>query len=235
MALLWGLAAVAVIALYLGRVRGPREPASAGMFWDQVLAEAWLRRRWQRWRNIGLRGRATAHLGAGGRGPGRAADGRGPNTSCWWSTTRHAPRGWRRPKTRRSHGSPACTTMTMAILSTGRTPTVCSVWTGHQTKLREALDSITAVDAASEMPATLALARWMTADRPGAKIVVLGDGSELLRVLAAQSVTSGPSPTRGEGSTKAGRPGRRCGCFSPGRRWRSCALEWCLYQRRWIS
>ena len=64
----------------------------------------------------------------------------------------------------------------MAILSAGRTPTVSSGWTSDRAKLREALDSITAVDAAAEMPATLALAHWMTADRPGAKIVPLDSG-----------------------------------------------------------
>ncbi len=46
------LIAIAIIALYLRKPGRPREPASAGMFWDQVLAEEWLRRRWQRWRNV---------------------------------------------------------------------------------------------------------------------------------------------------------------------------------------
>ena len=63
----------------------------------------------------------------------------------------------------------------MAILSAAETPTVRAVWTSDKTKLRGALDSIAALDGASQMPATVALARRMTAYRPQPKIVILSD------------------------------------------------------------
>jgi hypothetical protein len=104
----------------------------------------------------------------------------------------------------------------MAILSAGRTPTVSAGWTSDRAKLREALGAIAPADAASEMPATLALARWMTADRPGAKVVALeGDSS-----------TTAVNPPL---------PRRPLWLFFAGAALALCAAEWCLFQRRWIS
>jgi hypothetical protein len=215
MALLWGLAAAAVIVLYLRRVRGPRQPASAAMFWDQVLADAWLRRRWQRWRNVVsalVQLLILALVVVALAEPRRSRPEQIVLVVDSEASSRLAAA--KEAAARRIAGLNDYDQM--AILSAGRAPTVSAGWTSDRAKLREAVDSISAVDAASDVPAALALARWMTADRPGAKVVVFA----------------------GECGTTAANPPelrRPLWWFFAGAALVLCALEWCLYQRRWIS
>jgi hypothetical protein len=63
----------------------------------------------------------------------------------------------------------------IAIISAAQTPTVHSMWSSDKAKLREAVASVTAIDAATAMPATITLARRLEAERPGIKIVILSD------------------------------------------------------------
>ncbi len=219
MALLWGLIALAVVALYLRAVRPRREAATAAMFWDRVLAEGWLRQRWRRWRNPAS---AAVQLAILALVVVALAEPRwsrpeqivlvvdnaaGDAKAAQLAAAKEAAGRWIAGLNDYDQ---------MAILSAGRTPTVSSGWTSDRAKLREALDSITAVDAAAEMPATLALAHWMTADRPGAKIVPLDSGG-------------------GTAAANPPLPRRPLLLFFAGAAQALCAVEWCLYQRRWIS
>ncbi len=236
MALCWGLAAAAVIVLYLRRVRGPRQPASAAMFWDQVLADAWLRRRWQRWRNVVsalvqllILALVVVALAEPRRSrPEQIVLVVDCAASSPLAAAKEAAARWIAASNDYDQ---------MAILSAARAPTVSAGWTSDRAKLREALGAITAVDAASDVPATLALARWMTADRPGARVVVLGEGnSKTTSPRVGQSPSPpAPLPERERGEIPAGRHGRPLWWFFAGAALVLCALEWCLYQRRWIS
>ena len=64
----------------------------------------------------------------------------------------------------------------MAVLSTSPVAAVGCVWTGDRAKLQESLQAVVAGESPSQMADTIALARRMAADRPGAKVVVLSDG-----------------------------------------------------------
>ncbi len=182
MDLLWGLIAAAVIALYLRKVRGPREPATAGMFWDQVWAAAWARRRWQRWRNpvsavvqLAVLALLVAALAEPRRSPPAKSllivDGAARMNADDVKPSRLAA-------AKEAAGrliAAASDYDEMAILSAAQAPTVRAGWTGDKAKLRAALDSIKAGEGGSQMPATVALARRMTAERPGAEIVIFSD------------------------------------------------------------
>ena len=183
MALLWGLIALAVVALYVRAVRSRREAATAGMFWDRVLAEGWLRQRWRRWRNPASAAVQLAILGLVVVALAEPRWSRPEQIVLVVNNAAGAKAGDAKPAQLAAAKEAAAHWIAglndydqMAILSAARTPTVSSAWTSDRAKLREALDSIAAVDATSEMPATLALAHWMTADRPGAKIVPLDSG-----------------------------------------------------------
>ena len=51
MALLCGLLALPIIAVYLRKLRWRRQSTATGMFWERVFAADGFRLRWLRWRN----------------------------------------------------------------------------------------------------------------------------------------------------------------------------------------
>ena len=190
------------------------------MFWDQVLDEGWFRQRWRRWRNAASAAVQLVILAL--VVVALAEPRRSRPEHIVLVVNNAAPVKPGQPPLEGSKETAALWIAAlndydeMAILSAARTPTVSSGWTSDRAKLREALDSIPAVDAASEMPATLALADWMTTGRPGARVVPLDPG----------------------GGTTAANPPRPCvplWLFFAGAALVLCAVEWCLYQRRWIS
>ena len=202
MALFWGLIALAVVALYLRAVRPRREAATAGLFWDRVLAEGWFRGRWRRWRNPASAAVQLVILALVVLALAEPRWSRPQQIVLVVNNAAGVKAGDAKPAQLAAAKAAAERWIAglndydqMAILSAGPTPTVSSGWTGNRAKLRVALDSIAAVNAAAELPATLALAHWMMADRPGAKIVVLGDESTLSSSLG-RTAPSPPTPLR---------------------------------------
>jgi hypothetical protein len=223
MALLWGLIALAVVALYLRAVRPRREAAGAGIFWDRVLAEGWFRQRWRRWREPASAAVQLAILALVVVALAEPRRSRPQQIVLVLVNAARATPGEPKPGPLPGAKETAARWIAglndydeMAILSAAPTPTVSSGWSSDRARLRMALDAISPLDAAAEMPATLALAHWMTADRPGAKIVAFA----------------------GDGGTTAANPPEPRGplwLYFAAAALALCAVEWCLYQRRWIS
>jgi hypothetical protein len=181
-ALFWGLIALPIIVLYLLTPRWRRREMTTGVLWEQVFAEQPARARWLPLRpalsvtvQLGILALIVLALAEPQFPPPRhvvlvidnparmnAADVKPSRLSAAKEAAGRLIEGLRDYDR-------------MAVLSAGRTPTVRCPWTGDQAQLQESLQSITAEGASSQLAATVALARRMTADYLDAKIVILSD------------------------------------------------------------
>jgi hypothetical protein len=247
--LLWGLLAVPIVILYLRRIRVRREPVATDMFWQQVFAERSARSAWQRWRwGVSL----AVQLAALGLMVLALADPQMPrprrivlivDTSAGMGATDGNPTRLADAKQvagRLISGLRDCDQM--AILAAGQSVGVRCNFTTDQTALQEAVGRLAAPAGgeSTQVPTTVELARRMLAGQPAGEIAVLSDGCfegateladtegvELIRVGQRAGNVALSRPVVQQPAPPLWPPLVGCGVLL-------LALEWGLYQRRWI-
>ncbi len=183
LALLWLLAAVAVVLLYRRRLRLRQEQVATDMLWQRVFAAEDKRDAWQRWRHpVSLAVQLTVLLllvlaAAEPRIPGPrcvvlVVDNSAGCTAADGGLTRLDQA---KETARRLIGRlRACDSA--AVLSTGGTVGVrCTLTDNHQA-LEEAVASIEPVRAPARMTPAVEVARRMLGERPRGEIKLLTDG-----------------------------------------------------------
>jgi hypothetical protein len=183
LALLWGLLAVPIVALYLLRARVRRELVGTGMFWDQVFSEQQEEEsRWQRWRlpvSLAVQLVVLAMCVVALAEPQIPRPRRtvlGIDNSAGMNATDVQPSRLAAAKEKASEMIAALRDCDeMAILTAGGTPAVCCTPSRNPVVLHEALEAIAASREPCCMAATLQLAGEMTESGIPTRIVVLSD------------------------------------------------------------